>query len=150
MVTEGIQNKIILIIDDDVRMLRALAKTLTSEGAVAIRAQGAGEAVEILSRREKTVELVITDLRMPLVDGASLLGFIRMIKPDLPVIILTAFGSPETRAECIRQGAAAFLEKNLSTAQLLTEIEKVFAEQKYDRLPSASEADETPQSELNQ
>jgi len=137
---EGILNKNILIVDDDERMLRALAKTLNNEGALVTTAQGAGEAIEILSRREKNVDLVITDLRMPLVTGMALVHFIHLICPDLPVIVLTAFGSPETRAECLRQGAAAFLEKNLSTAQLMTEIDQVFTTRKPVADPSGKNA----------
>jgi DNA-binding NtrC family response regulator len=123
---EGTLNKNILIVDDDERMLRALAKTLTGEGAGVTTTQGAGDAIEILSRRNQRVDLVITDLRMPLVTGTSLVHFIHLIFPDLPVIVLTAFGSPESRAECLRQGAALFLEKNLSSAQLIAEIKGIF------------------------
>jgi DNA-binding NtrC family response regulator len=124
--TEGILNKKILIVDDDERLLRALAKTLRSVGAVVTTTSGAGDAIEILSRREPSVDLVITDLRMPLVTGEALIHYIHLRLPGLPVIVLTAFGSPERRAECVSQGAAAFLEKNLSTAQLLAEISNVF------------------------
>lgn len=127
---EGVLNKNILIVDDDERMLRALAKTLSGEGAVVITTQGAGEAIEVLSRRKRSVDLVITDLRMPLVTGAALMHFVHLILPDLPIIVLTAFGSPESRAECLHQGASAFLEKNLSSAQLIAEIEQVFKAQK--------------------
>lgn len=127
---EGLLNKGILVVDDDERMLRALAKTLSGERAVVTSTQRAGDAIEILSRREQRVDLVITDLRMPLVTGTALVHFIHLSFPDLPVIVLTAFGSPESRAECFRQGAAAFLEKNLTQAQLLAEVERVFAAQK--------------------
>jgi CheY-like chemotaxis protein len=137
---EGILNKNVLIVDDDDRMLRALAKTLSSEGATVTTAPGAGDAIEILSRRKTNVDLVITDLRMPLVTGTALVQFIHLICPELPVIVLTAFGSPESRAECLRQGAASFLEKNLSSAQLIAEIEGVFASRKPHRQPAAVKA----------
>jgi two-component system, NtrC family, response regulator GlrR len=127
---EGILNKNILIVDDDERMLRALAKTLSSEGAVVTTTRWAGDAIEILSRREQNVDLVVTDLRMPLVTGTTLVHSIHRIFPDLPIIVLTAFGSPESRAACLRQGATAFLEKNLSSAQLIAEIERVFTSRK--------------------
>ena len=64
---ESIRNKKILLVDDDEHLLRALNKTLTSEGAVVTAAQWAGDAVEFLIQREKHVDMVITDLRMPLV-----------------------------------------------------------------------------------
>ena len=133
VVMEGILNKNILIVDDDERMLRALAKTLSSEGATVTTAPGAGDAIEILSRRKTSVDLVITDLRMPLVTGTVLVHFIHLICPELPVIVLTAFGSPESRDECLRQGAASFLEKNVSLAQLIAEIEGIFSSRKQNK-----------------
>ena len=132
-------NNTILIVDDDERMLRALAKTLRSEGAQVITTQGAGDAVGIISRLKTSVDLVITDLRMPHITGVALLGFIRMTAPDLPVIVLTAFGSPEMMAECLRQGAAAFLEKNLTSAQLLAEVQHVLAVRKRNQEPPVAD-----------
>ena len=123
-------NKRILIADDDEGMLRALRKVLTGEGALVTITKWAGDAVEILTRREVPVDLVITDLRMPLVTGLTLVYSIRQIFPGLPVIVLTAFGNPELKAECLRQGAAAFLEKPLDMNQLLAAIENVFASQR--------------------
>lgn len=133
---EGILDKSILIVDDDERMLRALTKVLDGEGAVVTATKWAGNAIEILSRREKNVDLVITDLRMPLLTGTALVQSVHLMLPDLPIIVLTAFGDQEARNECLRQGAAAFLEKNLSTSQLVAEIERVFAAQKPVKKPS--------------
>jgi DNA-binding NtrC family response regulator len=115
-------NKSILVVDDDAAMLRALERVLEGEGASVACAAEAEEAVEILTRRQKSIDLVITDLRMPFVNGMTLLYAIHEIFPALPVIVLTAFGSPEVKNECLRQGAAEFLEKPLDTAQLLGAI----------------------------
>ncbi len=125
-----LRDKSVLIVDDDPGMLRALDKVLTGEGAVVTRADCAGSAVEVLTGREKTIDLVITDLRMPFVTGITVLYAIHEIFPALPVIVLTAFGSADVKAECLRQGAAAFLEKPLDTPQLLTAVEGVFALQR--------------------
>lgn len=126
---QRILNKNILIVDDDERFLRALGKTLRSEGATVTATQWAVGAIDILSRPEK-VDLVITDLRMPLVNGGMLVHSIRLMSADLPIIVLTAFGDAEIRAEAFRQGATAFLEKNLTTAGLLRAIETVFESQR--------------------
>lgn len=123
----NLNNKSILLIDDDARMLRALDKVLTGEGAVVTCAQSAGDATEILSAKEKKLDLVVTDLRMPFVTGMTVVYAIHETFPKLPVIVLTAFGSPYVKAECLRQGAAAFLEKPLNTPQLLEAIGTVFA-----------------------
>lgn len=120
--------KTILVVDDDARMVRALEKVLQDEGATVIAAFDAAEAVEILTRRQNKVDLVITDLRMPFVNGMTLLYAIHEILPTLPVIVLTAFGSPYVRAECFREGAAEFLEKPLDSDHLLRKVARVLSE----------------------
>ncbi len=122
-----LNEKSILVVDDDNRMLRALEKVLTGEGASVTAAQWAGDALDFLTARKTRIDLVITDLRMPFVSGMTVVYAIHKIFPGLPIIVLTAFGSPDVKAECLRQGASAFLEKPLNTAELLDMIEKVFA-----------------------
>ncbi len=124
---KSLRNKSVLIIDDDAGMLCALDKVLTGEGADVACAAWAGDAVEILTERQKRFDLVITDLRMPFLTGITVVYAVHEVFPELPVIVLTAFGSPDVKAECFRQGAAAFLEKPLNTVQLLSAIESVFA-----------------------
>ncbi|HEX5399828.1 MAG TPA: response regulator [Verrucomicrobiae bacterium] len=125
-----LNDKSVLIVDDDQRMLRALDRVLTGEGASVTEAQWAGDALDFLTARKKRVDLVITDLRMPLVSGMTVVFAIHKIFPELPIIVLTAFGSPDVEAECRKQGAAAFLEKPLNTAELLAAVEGVFKLQK--------------------
>jgi DNA-binding NtrC family response regulator len=121
-----LSKKSVLIVDDDPGMLRALDKVLTGEGAVVTGADSAGAAVKVLTGRKKKIDLVITDLRMPFVKGLTVVYAIHEIFPELPVIVLTAFGSSDVKEECLRQGAAAFLEKPLNTPQLLAAITEVF------------------------
>ncbi len=124
---KNIRNKSVLIIDDDTRMLRALEKVLAGEGCEVTSAAWVGDAMEILAERKDHFDLVITDLRMPFITGITGVFAIHKILPDLPVIVLTAFGSPDVKAECFRQGAKAFLEKPLDTPHLLEVIESIFA-----------------------
>jgi two-component system response regulator HydG len=128
-----LHNKSILVIDDDAGMLSALDKVLTSEGADVICAPWAGDALEILTARDRKVDLVITDLKMPMLTGLTVVYSVHKVFPALPVIVLTAFGSPAVRAECMSQGASAFLEKPLDTPELLTAIDGVLSSQKADR-----------------
>jgi DNA-binding NtrC family response regulator len=123
----AISNQSILVVDDDARMLRALEKVLRDDGMDVIQAFGAGEALEILTQRQKKVDLVVTDLRMPFVNGLTLLYAIHEVFPALPVVVLTAFGSPDVRAECLRQGAAAILEKPLDAEHLLISVRHVLS-----------------------
>jgi DNA-binding NtrC family response regulator len=124
-----LRNKSVLVVDDDSGMLRALEKVLTGEGAEVTCAEWAGDAMEImtgLQTKLDRIDLVITDLRMPFVTGLTLVYAIHKISPKLPVIVLTGLGSPDVKEECLRQGAAAVLEKPLNTAQLLEAIKSVF------------------------
>ena len=150
---ESILNKNILIVDDDERMLRALTKVLTNEGAVITGACWAAEAMDQLADPQKRFDLVITDLQMPFVRGSTILRMIARslqpganqpvsnvegevsqgVFPRVPIIVLTAFGSPEVKTECLLFGAAAFLEKPLNITQLLAAIEDAFAQQKNGR-----------------
>ena len=135
---KSILNKSILVVDDDTRWLRVLDKVLTGEGAVVFRAQWAGDVIEILTERKLQFDLLITDLRMPFVTGLMLVCSVRKMFPTLPIIVLTAFGSPNVKAECLREGAAAFLEKPLDTAGLLAVIERVFAQHSANLVEAAA------------
>jgi len=135
--TNTIRDKSILVVDDDTRMLRALEKVLTGEGCVVTCATWVGDAVEILTDRQTEIDLVITDLRMPFVTGITGVYAIHKILPTLPVIVLTAFGSPDVKAECLRQGAAAVLEKPMDTPQLLEVVREVLEHQKTDSMTAA-------------
>jgi DNA-binding NtrC family response regulator len=128
-----IKEKAILIVDDDAAMLRALSKVLSGEGAVVASANWAGEVMERLADNQGHFDLIITDLRMPILKGQSILRAVKAALPEVPVIVMTAFGSPEVEAECLEKGAAAFLEKPLDTPQLLAAIERVFSAPKPSR-----------------
>ena len=126
-VMKRLRGKSILVVDDDVRWLRALRKVLADEGAAVTDAQWAGDVLDMLTSRKTRFDLLVTDLRMPFVTGVTVVYSVRKMFPTLPIIVLTAFGSPDVKAECLRQGAAAFLEKPLDSAALLDSISGVLA-----------------------
>jgi DNA-binding NtrC family response regulator len=126
-VTTSIRNKFILVIDDDVSMLRALTKVLNGEGVVVAGAENSARAMQYLMSQNDTFDLIITDIHMPLVDGLEVLELVKTKRPDIPVIVITAYGGTEAQAEATRLGAAAYLEKPLDTAVLLAAIERALA-----------------------
>ncbi|TMP95087.1 MAG: response regulator, partial [Verrucomicrobia bacterium] len=67
--------------------------------------------------------VVITDLRMPMFSGRGVLALASAL-PELPVIILTAFGEPDVEAQALRLGAFAFLEKPVAAAQLIEVVKR--------------------------
>ena len=120
-------NTSVLVIDDDVGMLRALNRVLSSEGCMVASASSAEEAVTFLGSGQQCFDLVITDLRMPVIDGRGILRGVKQAYPEVPVIIITAFGSPQAKTDSYQLGASAFLEKPVDTQRLLATIDRVLA-----------------------
>lgn len=118
-------HKSILVVDDDAAMLRALEKVLRQERGLVTAVQSGVEAIEQLANREKRFDLVITDLRLPLVNGELILHAVKTVRPEVPVMIITAYAGPNTKAELLQHGAAALLEKPLDAAKLLGEIASI-------------------------
>ena len=123
----SLNGKFILIIDDDQAMLRALTKVLAGEGGRVKSACWAGEAMDHLTDKSSRFDLVITDLRMPILGGEIILRAVKNALPRVPVIVISAFGNPDLKAECLRNGAAAFLEKPLETPELLEAVDSALA-----------------------
>jgi DNA-binding NtrC family response regulator len=99
----------VLIIDDDANMC-ALIEAALSPAEFAVQAFQSGvEALESIS--EQDVDVVVTDVRMPGLGGIELCRQALALRPDVPVIVLTAFGSMETAVDAIRAGAWDFLTK---------------------------------------
>jgi DNA-binding NtrC family response regulator len=129
MMTKDIHNKSVLVVDDDERMLRAVDKVLTNEGATVTCSSWAGGAISILTEKNARVDLVIIDLCLPFISGLTAVDAIHSHHPKLPIVVLTAFGSPTVRTECLRQGAVAFLEKPLDSQVLINAVRDVLYQQ---------------------
>lgn len=101
----------VLIADDDQTLLKLLSKKFEKFSGVfePILALDGINAVNILEK--EAVSLVISDLQMPRLDGFALLSHIKELYPDIPVIIITAFGKPKSRQVILSQGAVEYLEK---------------------------------------
>lgn len=94
----------ILVVDDDRNIRRMLATALEGAGHNVAEAAGAAQALSRLAAAP-AVELVLTDVRMEKTDGIALLEQIKQLRPALPVIIMTAFGSIPAAVEAMRLGA---------------------------------------------
>ncbi len=122
-----LQDKSVLVVDNDPGMLRAVSKVLAREG---MQVTGVSEPVTVVKKladSEKRFDLVITDLRMPIFSGRGVLALASAL-PELPVIIITAFGGPDVEAQTLRLGAFAFLEKPVSAAQLIEVVKRALAQ----------------------
>jgi two-component system response regulator PilR (NtrC family) len=107
----------ILVVDDDRGMQDVLDIMLSRAGYQVATADDGAAALEII--RKKKFDLVITDLKMPRVDGIDLLKGVKETAPETAVILLTAFASGETALAAMREGAYDYVEKNFNVDDML-------------------------------
>src|SRR6218665_3925012 len=107
----------ILLVEDDRALREALADTLLLGGHDYRAVECAEDALEALT--EEPFGLVVSDVNMPGMDGHQLLGLIRSRYPQLPVLLMTAYGAVERAVEAMRQGAADYLVKPFEPKTLL-------------------------------
>ncbi|XXT16419.1 sigma-54 dependent transcriptional regulator [Sorangium sp. So ce429] len=122
MNAEKRQGSRVLVVDDEASARSGLEKLLRQEG-YAVDAAGDGvEALEIAA--ERPPDVVVTDLKMPKMDGVALLGKLREQDPALPVIVVTAFGDVSSAVQAMRAGAEDYLTKPVDFDALLLSIER--------------------------
>lgn len=113
----------ILIVDDEPDMLKLLNMTLQKKTPYHVTITN--NPVEALSlAKSGEFDLVITDLKMPGLDGMELLDAVKKINPDTPVIMITAYGTIESASEAMSKGGFDFITKPFRIEQILFTIEK--------------------------
>jgi two-component system response regulator AtoC len=103
----------VLVVDDEEGIREFVAEALEDDGHVAVRARDGAEAAARL--RAQAFDLMITDLRMPEMDGMALVRAARAEQPEMEVIVLTAHGSVETAVEAMKLGAFDYLRKPMAS-----------------------------------
>jgi len=115
----------ILVVDDEVNARTALLELLRDEG---YSVEMAADGFKALGKMEEFApDLVVTDLKMPGMDGIELLGRIRQSDADLPVIVMTAFGEGDIAAGAMRAGARHYLSKPVDVGELAVAVERELA-----------------------
>jgi two-component system response regulator HydG len=107
----------ILVVDDNLEMARTIADGLIDRGYEALAVGSGQKALDHLTT-EPFIDAVVTDLRMPGVDGLELLATSRKLDPHRPVIVMTAYSAIDTAVESIRQGAYHYLTKPFKQEEL--------------------------------
>jgi len=102
----------VLVVDDDPVVAKSIDRVLTGKGYAVITARDGPEALEKLAQEK--YDAVFTDIRMPGMDGFEVAKRIKATQPWLPVVIVTGYGSPESKARAKELGVAGFLHKPLS------------------------------------
>jgi len=123
----GHDKKRILVVEDDEEMRSLLKDFFTEEGFETDSVSNGSEAFRILVR--ELFDLVITDIRMPGLTGLDILPGIRKLQPEVPIIVITAFGSEEIRDRAMARGATSYLEKPIHFHNLRTLIHDMFLKQ---------------------
>lgn len=114
--------KTVLVIDDDESLRRVVEYNLREEGHQVLTATDGTSGLQLFQAHD--VDLVLTDVRMPEMDGLELLTRLKTMQPDLPVIVFTAFGTIDAAVEAIKLGAFDYLTKPVPRDQLRTAVSK--------------------------
>ncbi len=115
----------ILVVDDEPNYLIVLSELLRDEGFEVYTAPGGKEALTIV--RDVDLDLVVTDMQMPGIDGMELLGEIKRVLPDLPVVIITAYAEIDKAVAAMQAGAYSYLAKPFSNDELIVTITNAIA-----------------------
>ncbi|MEO6777371.1 MAG: sigma-54 dependent transcriptional regulator [Kofleriaceae bacterium] len=116
----------VFVVDDKLAMAETLAEGLADHDLAATAFGSSRAALE--AARVTNIDVLITDLRMPELDGLALLDAIRAAKPDVQVIVMTAFGAIDSAVEAIRKGAYHYLTKPFKLDELVIFVRRAIAE----------------------
>jgi len=112
----------ILLVDDDVDVLDTLVRLLGRQGYTCLVASSAAEAIRAVDA--ESPDLVVTDLRMPGRDGMAVARHARQHRPPIPVILMTAYATSETRQDVGRMGGTTYITKPFANADLLDAVRR--------------------------
>ena len=112
----------LLVVDDDAAMRQMLASLFREKGYPVREAASADEALE--QARELEFDAVLSDIKMPGKTGIEMVGELRRIRPDTPVVLMTAFGSIDSAVEAMRAGAFDYITKPFEPEAVLLTVER--------------------------
>jgi two-component system response regulator HydG len=125
----------VLVVDDNLEMARTLADSLCDQNFDAVAVGSGSAAADIL--KKESIDALVTDLRMPKVDGLDLLSLSRSLAPERPVLIMTAYSAIDTAVESIRQGAYHYLTKPFKVEELVLFLRRALDESSIRREAAA-------------
>src|SRR3954467_10110405 len=125
----------ILVCDDQEMMRDSLASTLVREGHEVTAASDGGLALQRLSSSK--FDLLITDLKMPRMTGIELLAEAKRLRPDLPVVLMTAFATVQTAVEAMKLGAYDYIQKPFDGDEIRLLVERTL---EHNRLVKENQA----------
>jgi FixJ family two-component response regulator len=125
-----VKDKSVLIVDDEKNIRLTLSQALET---LEVQTDTAADGEEALAKlKEKESGLILLDLKMPGIDGMELLRQVSKIRPDIRIIILTAYGTVELAVEAMRLGAADFIQKPFTPEEIRELVSRVMDREKLD------------------
>jgi DNA-binding NtrC family response regulator len=118
----------VLVVDDNEVFRRPLQRALEAAGFEVVAVSSAEDALEVL--HASTVDVLLTDHRLPGMDGVQLITRIKATHPALAIIVMTAYGTIESAVEARRAGADDYLEKPFEVPDLLRALQWALDQQK--------------------
>ncbi len=112
----------VLIVDDDPRVLLVIQRLLEMNGHTCVATESSLKALELV--KLDAYQVIITDMRMPNMDGLTLLRRLKKEQPAIPVIMITAYASNRTAVESVKRGVFDYLVKPFNGADLLATVER--------------------------
>ncbi|UCF30391.1 MAG: sigma-54-dependent Fis family transcriptional regulator [bacterium] len=119
----------ILIVDDELVIRDGLRRVLEGAGFQAFTSSSGYEAVERL--QQENFHIVVTDLKMPGMDGLEVLNAIRILQPEVPVIIITGYSTVDTAVEAMKNGAFDYISKPFTPEQIIEKVEKALEQRVF-------------------
>ena len=110
----------VLVVDDEAVIREGLTRILEGGGLAVETAKNGHAAIELLQQKE--FDLIITDLKMPGMDGFEVLNAVKILQPDTPVIMITGYATVETAVEAMKFGTVDYLVKPFSPEQILEKV----------------------------
>lgn len=131
--------KRILVIEDDIKMREGLVQILTNEGYIVDSAENGKLGLEII--KKENIDVVLTDIIMPVMGGMEVLHETKRIKPNTHVIMITAYASIDSAVEAMKAGASDYITKPFKIDEVQTKIRKKLAETELEKYPEFLESD---------
>ena len=128
MINEKIK---VLVVDDEKVVRDGCHRVLTGKGYEVLSAENGMQALDLLDAKE--IDMILLDLKMPVMSGEEMLGITTEKYPDIPVIIITGHGTVDTAVECMKNGAYDFITKPFQIDQFLLTITRAAEKRKLEQ-----------------
>ena len=128
-----------LIVDDEHRLLRVLRLGLPEHGFKVVTASNGQEALKVLF--DKQIDVVVTDVRMPVMDGVELIYEMERLGIKLPIVVTTAHADIETAVKTLKHGACDYIRKPFSVEELVQSVKKAMEKISNLHLPVSNDFD---------